>query len=180
LADIVLSGEFMGVDVGYMFDDSNRIVPSGLLDSGHIVVTFCGMHDGAGECHHSRGVDSEHGFIQYIPQRGGVLPRELDRLITRHPRSPEQRLAWHVYNKQDIMHVALPLWKRGLLRCISLMPEYVLRAMVQLIATASSSLVVFLHLFVFRPLLAPYIESYYVLVWAAWLLAFSPVIVGIG
>jgi hypothetical protein len=45
LASVVLSGEFMGIDIGYMFDDSNRIVHSGLLDSSHIVVAFCGMHD---------------------------------------------------------------------------------------------------------------------------------------
>jgi hypothetical protein len=37
------------MDVGYMFDDSHRIVSSGVLDSRHIVVTFCGMHDEAGE-----------------------------------------------------------------------------------------------------------------------------------
>jgi hypothetical protein len=138
----------MGIDVGYLFDDSNRIV---------------------------RKVDSEHGVMQYVPPSGVLFPRELDRLLQRHPRLPEQSLARHVY-KQHIMHLALPLWKRGLLRCVATIPEFVLQATVQLIATVSSSLVVFLHLFVFRPLLVPYIQSYYMLTFVAWLLAFAPVL----
>jgi hypothetical protein len=106
---------------------------------------------------------------------GGLLPRALDRFLKRHPRLPEERLVWHVY-KQDIMHVSLPLWKRGLLQCVLVMPEYVLHAMVQLIATTSATLIVFLNLFVFRPLLISYIQSYYLLICVTWLLAFSPVI----
>jgi hypothetical protein len=124
---------------------------------------------------HSEKEDSENGVMQYVPQ-SGLLPIELDRFLKRHPRLPEQSLACHVYKQNIMQHVAFPLWKRGLLQCVAGMPESVLRAMVQLIATASSSLVVFLHLFVFHPLLVSYIQSYYLLTCVVWLLAFSPVI----
>jgi hypothetical protein len=75
-----------------------------------------------------------------------------------------------------MQHITFSMWNRGLLQCVAGMPEAVLRAMVQLIATASSSLVVFLHLFAFRPLLVSYIQSYYLLTCVAWLLSFSPLI----
>lgn len=47
----------------------------------------------------------------------------------------------------------------------------------QLIATVSGTMVVFLNLFVFQPLLVSFILSYYMLTFVAWLLAFSPVLV---
>jgi hypothetical protein len=133
------------------------------------------MIEQANAPNHSVNVDNDHGVAQYVPQ-SGLLPRELDQFLKRHPRLPEQSLACHVYKQNIMQHVAPPVWKRGLLQCVAVMPESVLQAMVQLIATASSSLVVFLHLFVFHPLLVSYIQSYYLLTCVAWLLAFSPVI----
>jgi hypothetical protein len=124
---------------------------------------------------HSGKVDSEHGVTQYVPQCG-LLPSELNRLLKCHSRLPEQGLAWHIY-KQSITHVAPPVWKRGLLQCVSVIPEFVLQVIAQLIATASPSLVVFLNLFVFHPLLVSFIQSYYMLTLVIWLLAFSPVLV---
>jgi hypothetical protein len=52
--------------------------------------------------------------------------------------------------------------------------EFVLQATVQLIATVSGTMIVCLKLFVFHPLLAPFIKSYYILTLVTWLLAFSP------
>jgi hypothetical protein len=123
-------------------------------------------------------VAREHGFKQYIAP-SGLLPRELDRFLKRHPRLSEQRLVFHAY-KQNTLHAALLLWKRGLLQCVSVMPEYVLHAIVQLIATASATLIVFLKIFVFHPLLVSYIQSYYLLTCMAWLLAFFPAVAAIG
>jgi hypothetical protein len=34
---------------------------------------------------HSVNVDNDHGVAQYVPQ-SGLLPRELDRFLKRHPR----------------------------------------------------------------------------------------------
>jgi hypothetical protein len=133
------------------------------------------MIEQANAPNHAVKVDSDHGVTPYVP-RSGLFPRELDQLLKRHPRLPEQFLACHVYKQNIMQHVAFPMWKRVLLQCIAVMPEPVLRAMVQLIATASSSLVVFLKLYVFHPLLVSHIQSYYLLTCVAWLLAFSPVI----
>jgi hypothetical protein len=91
---------------------------------------------------HSVKVDNDHSVTQYVAQ-SELLPRELDRFLKRHPRLPEQSLACHVYKQNIMQHVAFPIWKRGLLQCVAVMPESVLQAMVQLIATTSSSLVVF-------------------------------------
>jgi hypothetical protein len=124
---------------------------------------------------HSEKVDRENSVTQYVSQ-SELLPRELDRLLKRHPRLPEQSLACHAYKQNIMWHVAFPMWKRGLLQCVAVMPESALQAMVQLIATASSLLVVFLKLFVCHPLLVSYIQSYYLLTCVSWLLAFSPVI----
>jgi hypothetical protein len=132
--------------------------------------SVAGMIEQMNMQNYSGKVDREHGFMHYIPPNG-LLPRELDQFLKRHPRLPEQRLAFHAY-KQKIMHVTIPIWKRGLLQCVSVMPEYVLHAIVQLIATTSATLIVFLKLFVFHPLLVSYIHSYFLLTCVAWLLAF--------